>query len=340
MQITGTNHFVSKVAADRYYHSMGYPDADDLISGGEIHIGPPSLLSGETFSIIHGEGRYQVIKGDKPAVVVSRNLSLLEEIALLVVDGNKVVLPEEHLRHYADIKRLLETSGGRYDAKGYFSFAPGIDVDQVMQSLSTGKAKNGKKESQSFFTPPDLGNEVCRAAGPLEGKRVLEPSGGHGALADIAEAAGAEVVVVENYPPNVIRLQEKGYDVIARDFLTVTPAEIGLFDACVANPPFTKNQDIDHVLHMWTFLKPGGTLSAVMSQSWLSGSQKKQRLFREFLDERNAEIVEIEAGVFKESGTTVSTVRIRVQKEVEVAKAVTRSMAPAKETHAQLGLLF
>ena len=39
------------------------------------------------------------------------------------------------------------------------------------------------------------------------------------------------------------------------------------YDRIIANPPFTKNQDIDHVMQMWNFLKPGGRIVSIMSNS-------------------------------------------------------------------------
>jgi predicted RNA methylase len=333
----GTSNFVSKATADRYYREMGYSDASKAIADGAIQIGAPRVSEGQTLSVIPGEGRYQITEATQ-SVAVSP-IRLVDEIRLLVVEADKVLLPKTHLSQYAEIKRMLETSGGRYNAKGFFTFPVGIDAVEVLASLITGAPLNGKKQSQSFFTPQDLGYRVCNAAGPLDGKRVLEPSAGDGVLADIAEAAGAEVVLVENYPPNIAVLEGKGYDVISKDFLTVTPEEIGLFDAVCANPPFTKNQDIDHILHMWTFLKPGGLLSAIASQSWLKGSQKKQRLFREFLDSHQAEIVEIEAGAFKESGTTVGTVHLRLQKP-EHAISVARTRCTSSEVTQSQSCLF
>ncbi len=312
----GTNHFVSKVAADRYHQEMGYDNADGQIADGNIVIGPPVLKESEELLIDHAEGRYIVRVLEKVAPkTVQLDASLTSEAALLSVSDNRIILPAQHLKHYADLKRLLETSSGTYSSKGYFSFQDGVDAEEVLAAVRQGKALNGKKASQSFFTPEDMAYEVCRAPGNLEGKRVLEPSAGDGALADIARAAGAEVVVVENHRPNVLALEKKGYDVWDKDFLSLTPDELGLFDAILANPPFSNNQDIDHVMHMFRFLKPGGTLSVITSQRWKTGSQKAHVEFRAFLDAQGAVIHEIEGGAFRDSGTLVPTLRLCLVKQ-------------------------
>ncbi|WP_425953120.1 hypothetical protein [Ralstonia pseudosolanacearum] len=326
----GTAYFESKASADRYYREYGYPNADLQLEEGSIHIGPPPLNRDETLSIIPGEGRYLIHVSEKSEGVVDVN-NLEDELDLLVVDGNKILLPEARLTQYPAIKKLMEKAGGKFDFKGYFKFPKGIDVADVLAALQEGEEVNGKKESQSFFTPEEVGYRVCCDAGPLIGKRVLEPSAGHGALADIAEAAGADVTVVENYAPNILALEAKGYDVIARDFLTVTPEEIGLFDVVVANPPFARSQDIEHIRHMWSFLKPGGCMSVIASKSWQEGTQHKQREFREFLNQHQAEISDIEAGAFKKSGTYAKTVHIRIVKsarQVDLPHVSFRNAAP------------
>ncbi len=40
------------------------------------------------------------------------------------------------------------------------------------------------------------------------------------------------------------------------------------------NPPFSRQQDIRHVMHAAKFLKPGGRLVAVMGASAISGSNR------------------------------------------------------------------
>lgn len=246
--------------------------------------------------------------------------AVLADLSKLFVDPatpQHLKLPAEHLANYAKIKALVSTAGGKYNNKGYFSFPEGIDPVAVQQLLLGGSVVNDKKDFQFFATPRAEATDLCDRAGPLQGKRVLEPSAGDGALADIARERGADVVVIENWGVNVSKLKAKGYDVIEKDFLQVTPEDIGLFDVILANPPFSKNQDIDHVRHMMGFLEPGGVLSVITSQAWERGTQKKQLAFAEFLKEIGAEVVPVAAGAFKESGTDVPTFKIVIEKPFE-----------------------
>ena len=78
------------------------------------------------------------------------------------------------------------------------------------------------------------------------------------------------------------------------------------FNAIIANPPFSKNQDIDHVMAMYECLAPvGSRLVSVTSTHWERCLGKKEAAFRRFLEDVGAEIYDIEAGTFAESGTQV-----------------------------------
>lgn len=272
-------------------------------------------------------------RGPKPPQVPARSLAAPQQTAVatteqdelqtLLLDGDVIRLPEQHLRHYARIKLAIEKAGGSYNAGGYFSFLAGINAGEVLKQLQSGMSLHVKKDNQFYATPADLARTVVSAVGHLAGKRVLEPSAGDGALADLARAAGADVVTIENWNVNVLKLQAKGYNVMERDFLTVTPEEIGLFDAIVANPPFSRGMDMKHVEHMLKFLKPGGTLSVLTSTSWEAGSQRRQAAFRQMLEEHKAYIERVAPGAFKSSGTQVGALHITLtmSQQLETASA-------------------
>jgi predicted RNA methylase len=243
--------------------------------------------------------------------------TLLDEIGLLSAQGQRIELPPQRLVHYPRIKALIQTAGGRYNRNG-FTFASHCDVKALLARLCAGEQPNPKKARQAFFTPQALAAEtVGQAAGLLDGlggKRLLEPSAGEGALADAARAAGAKVIAVENHGPSARILRDKGHEVLEQDFLSLSPADTGLFDAVIANPPFTRGQDIAHITHMWQFLRPGGVLVSLMSPSWRAGRTRAQQAFRAFEENADARIEELPAGAFKASGTNVAVLRIHMVK--------------------------
>lgn len=238
---------------------------------------------------------------------------MASQLGLLTVnvEQRRILLPKEHLSKYPAIKKLLETAGGTYSSKGWFQYREGIDVQEVLHRLQDGERANGKKDAQFFATPAPVAREVVESVGPLAGKRVLEPSAGDGALADVAKAAGAaDIVTIENWNVNAIALRSKGYEPLERDFLSVTPAEVGAFDAICMNPPFTKRQDIAHVKHALSFLAPDGKLTAIMSPSFEHLQMKDAAKFRELLEFAEVQPEPIEEGAFKESGTGIRTVKV------------------------------
>jgi hypothetical protein len=83
----------------------------------------------------------------------------------------------------------------------------------------------------------------------------------------------------------------------------------------VANPPFSKNQDIDHVMKMYDLLKKGGRLVSIMSSHWKTSKNKKETEFREFIKKTKATVKDVEAGAFKQSGTNVATVIVVIDKK-------------------------
>lgn len=242
--------------------------------------------------------------------------TLVDEMGMLTVHGRRIELPTRQLAHYPRIKALIQAAGGTYTRNG-FTFGPGCDANALLMQLRAGEQPNPKKDRQAFFTPEPLAFETVALAGDLSGRRVLEPSAGEGALADAARGAGAEVLAIENHALSAQILRDKGHKVIERDFLSVSPSETGLFDAVIANPPFTGNQDIAHVTHMWRFLRPEGVLISLLSPGWRGGRSKAQREFREFAEKVHARVEVLPAGAFKTAGTNATVLRIHMVKPLE-----------------------
>ena len=94
-----------------------------------------------------------------------------------------------------------------------------------------------------------------------------------------------------------------------------------LVDYVLMNPPFARSQDIDHVLHAFKFLKPGGKLIAVMAPGWRFHDTKKAKAFRDFVEENGEQRDRggtnygyLPEGTFKASGTNIKTTWVLLQK--------------------------
>ena len=179
------------------------------------------------------------------------------------------------------------------------------DPTDLLDQIANGEKRNLKKEFQFFETPEKLADELVYLADLKNHDTILEPSAGQGA---IIKAINKVCDVVPNcfelMDVNTIILNksELRFNLIGNDFLKNSGKT---YSKIIANPPFTKNQDIDHLKEMYNCLSRGGRLVCITSESWVNGSQKKQVDFKKWLQKLDAEIIDIEKGSFKESGTNV-----------------------------------
>lgn len=262
------------------------------------------------------------------AVKAAGATKVLQQLATLRPQDNLLVLPKQNLSEYAAIKRMLETAGARYSTQiTGFVFDPDTDAEAVLEQLLAGETVNPKKDFQ-FFASTAAVVDAIRDMLPdsLEGKSMLEPSAGDGVLADLGKQLGATVATVELWDKNVAKLKAKGYVPVEADFLTLSPADLGQFDLVIANPPFTKGQDIKHLHHMAQFLKPSGSVYCVMSTAWQRASSRSAAEFRSFLALAKAQTVDLPPGTFQESGTSVGAVLVVMTAE-NIANAQPLPMA-------------
>lgn len=220
---------------------------------------------------------------------------------------NTVYLPFERLSNYTDVRKALLNAGATYK-NNTFIFPNNAEL--FINKLMGGEMVNIKKQFQFFATPAKLAKEIINEIPFYTGAKVGEFSAGQGALLDELPNLNLQLTVCELMPENCEILRQKGYNVVEGDFLT---QDWQMQDFIIGNPPFSKNQDIDHFMHMYKFLKEGGRMDVITSCHWLFANDKKSVKFREFINE-SANYQEIEAGEFKESGTNIKTVLITLIK--------------------------
>lgn len=226
-----------------------------------------------------------------------------------IVDGTVIKLPKIQLERklYQDVAKSLQFIGGKWKGGKIQGFIFNTDPSELLKEVASGNKRNIKKEFQFFETPEIICDRLIELAEINVEHAILEPSAGRGAIVNAIHrelgGSGFTVYGYELMPTNVQFLEKIcGFRLIGSDFLTECET---YFDRIIANPPFSKNQDIDHVIKMYDHLKEGGRVVSIVGTSWINGSQKKQIEFRNWLDEVGAEVIDIERGAFKESGTMV-----------------------------------
>jgi predicted RNA methylase len=182
--------------------------------------------------------------------------------------------------------------------------------------ISNGEKRNLKKEYQFFETPDSIADRLIELAeidSDMTGSNILEPSAGQGAIIK---------AINRLYPNKVVDCYElmdinrtilskiKTANLIGNNFLTECNNK---YFRIIANPPFSKNQDIDHFYKMYDCLNVGGVLVSIVSRHWQLSQNKKETKFREWI-ERRTDIIELKGGEFKESGTMIPTYIIKIRK--------------------------
>lgn len=242
-----------------------------------------------------------------------------EALQKCTVEGNVIKLPNVQLdrKEYLRLKKELELIGGKWKGHKTQGFVFQSDPTKLLQEISNGNGDT-KKQYQFFATPPELADKLVELADVKPEHIILEPSAGQGALIEAMIRYGhpsMNIFAVELMKVNSIVLNEKGFHHELGDFLKI-PESLNYYDRIIANPPFAKNQDIDHVERMYELLKPGGRIVSIMSPHWTFASNKKETAFREWIEEVDAEVIKIEKGVFKDSGTMVNSVIVIIDKEL------------------------
>lgn len=233
---------------------------------------------------------------------------VLEVLDTATIAGNLLTLPDRLDRKlYSQTNKILEALGGRWDrrAGGHVFDADAASVIEPV--ILTGEYANTRQEFGQFDSPPDVVRSVIAAAGIENDMSVLEPSAGIGNLALAAEEAGAIVAAIEIDPKRAATANDRLFGGCRTgDFLAENPDAHPRGDRVVMNPPFARQEDIDHVYHAARFLKPGGRLVAVMSAGVTFRSNRKTEEFRRFIEIRNGSIEPLPLGCFKPSGTSVN----------------------------------
>lgn len=241
------------------------------------------------------------------------------------LEGNKLIMPDPSdtkFDNWPAMKKLFDALGGKWDRKAQVVLFPSDAAALLLPAVMLGGVLDKKKQFQFFPTPPDVAREMIDWLGigyTTNPYTVLEPSAGTGAIVDVISESIPNAVIhcMEIQPDCRDMLAEKGYTVVAHDFLKqcARPA----YDVILMNPPFADGQDIQHVMHAFKFLKPGGRLASIMPSGVMGNDMQRCRDFRATVAKNGGSFHKLMDASFKKSGTGVSTCMVKMFK---VSKAV------------------
>ena len=201
---------------------------------------------------------------------------LSESLKKCRVEGNTLHLPSDYLPNYAEVRKALMNAGASYK-RNTFIFKS--DAKPFVDRLIGGESVNIKKEFQFFETPPDIADWVVELAEVKSSDVILEPSAGQAAIVKAINRVLPNHIVhcVELMPENraILKTTRNVKLMEEADFLKF-PTVTRVFTKIIANPPFSKNQDIAHIRKMYDCLKKGGRLVSIASKHWKYATGKKE----------------------------------------------------------------
>ncbi len=234
-----------------------------------------------------------------------------------MVKENVVYLPAQKLdrKIYQEVAKQLNLIGGIWKGGKIGGFLFNEDPTELLAQIAEGEKRNLKKEFQFFGTPDVLAEQLVILANPKKTNKILEPSAGQGVIVNAINkyCEPSEIFCYELMPLNQTFLNKiKNINLLGDDFLLAP--EKNKYDIIIANPPFSKNQDIEHIYKMYSLLVDKGRLVTMCSPHYQNSSNKKELAFKQWLYDINADIQDVPAGMFKESGTNIRTLIITINK--------------------------
>lgn len=177
------------------------------------------------------------------------------------------------------------------------------------------------KDLAFYPTPDKVIDALLRHVHIDRDSVVLEPSAGTGAIVRRLLALGATVTAIEvdsGRCQEIQRLSGGGRSLQTGCVNFLRHPQRAVYSHVVMNPPFHGTHWLDHIVHAFGFLRPGGELVAVVPVSAELGTSRRHVEFRAWATERSEykrlRFEDLPAESFAESGTRVNTAIIRLRR--------------------------
>lgn len=205
---------------------------------------------------------------------------------------------------YEAVNKVLLAAGGKWDRKQKAHVFTENAGDIINDIITTGTVTNTKKLYDLFETPAAVAAKMVNVALLFKGAEVLEPSAGNGRL---IEAIGNTRVPLkrldfcEIQPKCALKVAEQfpKSSFVRDDFMDLS-CDVK-YDRIIANPPFSRSQDVVHALKMWDHLKSGGRLVVLTSPGWQYRETQRHCLWRTLVQRFFSRIEELPTNTFPDT---------------------------------------
>jgi len=219
-------------------------------------------------------------------------------------------------KQYVDINKVLETIWLKWNRKEkahiirWFTEEELKDsIQEIIEIWEVETLEEIKKRFQFYQTPEEIAKYLVKLADIQPSDYILEPSAGQWAIAKYFPKEN-DISLVEFNKDNYKVLKENidfTDDINNEDFLEYKSTS---FDKIIANPPFSKSQDVKHILHMYDLLKIWWRIVSIASNSIQTRYWKSYNMLMEL----NPKFIDLPEWSFKESWTLVNTVIVIIDK--------------------------
>ena len=165
--------------------------------------------------------------------------------------------------------------------------------------------------NRDFYPTPHEVIEQMLSLSDIRGKIILEPSAGSGNIVDFLQKNGAKKVIACEINTKLQAIIAGKCELIASDFLTVTPDMISHIDMIVMNPPFSAEEA--HILHAWEIAPEGCEIISLCNSSLLSRNYYERReKIRELIDNNgnSQRLGEVFKTAERQTSVDVSVIRL------------------------------
>lgn len=241
--------------------------------------------------------------------------NVMSVLSTVKTEGPLAFLPGQLDRAtYVKVDEVLKSLGGKWN-RGKKAHVFSEDAASLIDNAIVLGQITTKKDTGFFPTPEPLAERLVAEAGVREGFVCLEPSAGSGNIVRALLAAGAGVVAIERDEKMRRDLSPMCVTLAYDDFMEIQDPKAE-FDAIVMNPPFYKiglGDHLDHTMLAFSLLKPESHLRSILPNSVVFRQDARHTAFRAWVEERGGSFEKLPDNTFRESGTGVSTVVLRMQ---------------------------
>lgn len=223
-------------------------------------------------------------------------------------------------KQYVNINTVLETIWLKWNRKQKAHIVEWLTEEDLQDAIidicetwEVETIQDTIKKFQFYPTPKELAQKLVELAELKETDKVLEPSAWQGAISDLIMKNKKTLVELKDDNFNILKEKEFYNDdcrVVNRDFLKCYIKDLWKFQKIIANPPFSKSQDVKHILHMYDLLEKWWRLVSIASSSIETRQGKLYEQFRNL----DPQFIKIKENSFKESWTMVNTVIVIINK--------------------------